>query len=69
MAHEETRGSAEHLVELLRNADQRDEAEALAAKYGVCNDDSDDDSADDEATSSSNNDDSDESANNGDNSL
>ena len=65
MAHEETRGSVKHLVELLRNSGQRDEAEALAAKYGVCNDNSDDDSDNDEATS--NNDDSDDSANNGNN--
>jgi len=35
MAHEETLGSAEHLVKLLRNADQQDEADALAARYGV----------------------------------
>ena len=35
MAHEETRTSAKHLAKLLGDADQRDEAEALAAKYGV----------------------------------
>ena len=35
MAHKETRDSAKHLVKLLRNADQQDEAEALAARYGV----------------------------------
>ena len=35
MADKETRTSAKHLAKLLRNADQRDEAEALAAKYGV----------------------------------
>ena len=35
MAHEKTLSSAEHLVELLRNADQQDEAEALAGKYGL----------------------------------
>ena len=35
MAHEETLGSAKHLVELLRNADQQDEADALPARYGV----------------------------------
>ena len=35
MAHKETRDSARHLARLLHNSDQRDEAEALAAKYGV----------------------------------
>ena len=35
MAHEETLDSAKHLVKLLRNADQQDEADALAARYGV----------------------------------
>ena len=35
MEFQETRESAEHLVELLRNSGQRDEAEALAAKHGV----------------------------------
>ena len=50
MEFQETRESAEHLVELLRNSGQRDEAEALAAKHGVCNDsddNSDDDASDD----------------------
>ena len=32
MAHERTRGSAQHLVELLENAGQRDVAKALSAK-------------------------------------
>ena len=35
MAHEETRGSAKHLVKLLHNAGQHDAAKALAAKHGV----------------------------------
>ena len=35
MAHEETRGSANHLIKLLRDADQRDEAKALATKHSV----------------------------------
>ena len=50
--HEKRKGLAcaglrlgEHLVELLRDSGQRDEAEALAAKHGVCND-SDDNSDD-----------------------
>ena len=45
MEFQETRDSAEHLVELLRSSRQYDEAEALAAKHGVCND-SDDSSED-----------------------
>jgi len=35
MAHKETRDSADHLVKLLRNAGQHDEATALAAKHNV----------------------------------
>ena len=35
MAHKEMRDSAMHLARLLHNSDQRDEAGALAAKYGV----------------------------------
>ena len=35
MEHKETCDSAKHLVKLLHNSDQRDEAEALAAKHGV----------------------------------
>ena len=35
MEYQATRDSAKHLVELLRNSGQREEAEALAAKHGV----------------------------------
>ena len=35
VSHKETLDSAKHLVKLLRNADQQDEADALAARYGV----------------------------------
>jgi hypothetical protein len=52
MKYQETRGvSANHLVQLLRNAGQHDEATALAAKHDVCNDSddgSDDDGSDDD---------------------
>ena len=34
MECQETRDSAKHLVKMLRDAGQRDEAEALAAKHG-----------------------------------
>ena len=53
MEYQETRGSANHLVQLLRNAGQHDEATALAAKHDVCNysdDDSDDDGSDDDGS-------------------
>ena len=45
MTYQETRDSAEHLVELLRSSGQHGEAKALAAKHDVCND-SDDNSDD-----------------------
>ena len=51
MKYQETRDSANHLVQLLRNAGQHDEATALAAKHDVCNDSddgSDDDGSDDD---------------------
>ena len=35
MAHKETLDSAKHLIKLLRNADQQDEADALVARFGV----------------------------------
>ena len=35
MEYQETRDSANHLVQLLRNAGQHDEATALAAKHNV----------------------------------
>ena len=35
MEYQETRDSAKHLVKMLRDAGQRDEAEALAAKHGL----------------------------------
>jgi|TARA_B110000196_G_scaffold295199_1_gene284750 hypothetical protein len=53
MEYQETRDSANHLVQLLRNAGQHDEATALAAKHDVCNnsdDDSDDDGSDDDGS-------------------
>jgi hypothetical protein len=35
MEHQETRGAAEILVSILREAGQREEAEALAEKHGL----------------------------------
>ena len=35
MEYQETRDSAEHLVGMLRNSGQRDEANALATQHGV----------------------------------
>ena len=35
MEYQETRDSAKHLVNLLRNAGQHDEAKALATKHGL----------------------------------